>query len=119
MSRMADLEQFGPCRIQNGAEAGDEPHLSWDLDVGDLRSWMRAQHSCVEECPLLQQCTVQRDRLYPLPGAGPQAVIWAGVAYGDTGQVLDRRGLRRRAATQRGRSTRSDAHDPTARIKVG
>lgn len=113
-----DPDQVGPCRIQDRPR-GDVPHLSWDLDAGDLSSWMRAQHTCVEGCPLLAECAAQRDRLYPRTGTGPQAVIWAGVAYGDTGQVLDKRGLRRRAATQRSRHTRGGAQDPAARIRAG
>ena len=115
---MRDLDEVGPCRIHDG-QTGDAPPLSWDLDVGELPSWMRAQHTCVEQCPLLAACTEQRDRMYPRTGNGPQAVIWAGVAYGDTGQVLDKRGLRRRAATQRSRCTRDSSVDPAARIKAG
>lgn len=115
---MRDLDEVRPCRSQAGRTA-DAPRLSWDLDVGELPSWVRAQHVCVEDCPLLSQCTEQRDRLYPRTGTGPQAVIWAGVAYGDTGQVLDKRGLRRRAATQRSRGLRDKSVDPAAQIKAG
>jgi hypothetical protein len=104
-----DPDQLGSCHRQ-GTQVTDAPHMSWDLDVGDLRSWMRAQHACLEECPLLRECIAQRDRIYHR--ATPQAVIWAGIAYGDTGQVLDKPGLRRRAATQRRRSTPVGIDDP-------
>lgn len=115
---MRNSDQIGSCRLPDD-EPGDEPHQSWDLDIGDLRSWMRAQHTCVEQCPLLAECTDHRDKLYPRPGAGPQSVIWAGVAYGDTGQVLDRRGLRRRAATQRSRGHRAEPPVRAARVNAG
>ena len=115
---MRDLDEVGPCRIQDGRTGGDR-RLSWDLDVGELPSWMWAQHVCVEECPLLAACTEQRDRLYPRTGSGPPSVIWAGVAYGDTGQVLDKRGLRRRAATKRSRGLRDGSAAPATRIKAG
>lgn len=101
-----DPERFGTCH-RPGDQGGDDPHASWDLDNGDLRSWMRAQHACLELCPVLRECTARRDRLYPR-AENPLAVIWAGVAYGDTGQVLDHRGLRRRAATQHGRNARNE-----------
>lgn len=114
---MSSRDQIGSCRIPN--DETNQLHQSWDLDVGDLRSWMRAQHACLERCPLLAECTASRDKLYPRPAAGPQAVIWAGVAYGDTGQVLDGRGLRRRAATQRSRGHRDRSPGRAAWNQVG
>ena len=53
------------------------------------RSWSPARHGAT--------------RLYPYPARNPQAVIWAGVAYSETGRILDTAGLRRLSATQRGR----------------
>ena len=101
-----DEDWVGPCHATGRAATPDHPHESWDLDVGDLQSWLRAQRVCREQCPFLAQCRSQRNRLYPYPVRNPQAVIWAGVAYSDTGKILDTPGLRRLWATQRGRDQR-------------
>ena len=96
----------GSCTEAQAAPTDSEPHMSWDLDIGDIRSWLRAQRVCREQCPFLEQCRSQRNRLYPYPVRNPQAVIWAGVAYSETGKILDTPGLRRLWATQRGRDQR-------------
>ena len=104
----------GPCRSDARSSTEDQPHASWDLDVGDLQSWLRGQRICLEQCPFLTHCRAQRDQLYPYPVRNPQAVIWAGVAYSETGKILDTSGLRRLWATQRGRDERSVRSGSTA-----
>lgn len=94
------------CRSQ-ALPAVEQAHASWDLDIGDLRSWLRAQRACLEECPLLAACAQLRSDHFP--GGNPQAVIWAGVAYSETGRVLDTTGLRRLAAVRRNHDRRRQA----------
>jgi len=60
----------------------------WSLDQGGgLPDWLRAIRTCVTECPLIQQCWEARNRQYP-DKENPAGVIWAGVAYTETGQPL-------------------------------
>ena len=94
----------GSCTASQPATADSEPHLSWDLDIGDVHSWLRAQRICTEECPLLAACLRQRRESYPT--SNPRSVIWAGVAYSELGRVLDTAGLRRLNAVQRNRHRR-------------
>ena len=102
----------GPCQAPTppSPPARTQPRPareSWDLDAGDVQSWMRAQRVCLEQCPFLTACQERRDKLYPHPARNPAGVIWAGVAYSETGRVLDTEGLRRLSATQRGRASQS------------
>ena len=86
---------------------GEPPHASWDLDVGDLQSWMRAVQLC-RACPFIQQCRQRRRDLFP--HTYPAGVIWAGAAFSETGKPLDASGLRRLAAARQGKvSTRPAA----------
>ena len=101
-----DDDWVGPCQAIGRSATADHPHESWDLDVGDLQSWLRAQRVCLEQCQFLVECRARRTRLYPYAVRNPQAVIWAGVAYSETGKILDTPGLRRLWATQRGRDQR-------------
>ena len=90
----------GSCTAAQAAPADpSEAHTSWDLDIGDVRSWLRARRVCTEECPLLAACLQQRREYYPT--SNPRSVIWAGVAYSDTGRVLSHESLRRLEATRR------------------
>lgn len=90
---------------------------SWDLDGEDVTRWLRAIRTCREACPFLSQCLTQRIESYPGTsdhgGATgrmvPAGVIWAGTAYGETGQVLDVTALRRWSATLRSRRQVADA----------
>ena len=100
-------DRVGPCHATLRDATADQLNESWDLDVGDLQSWLRAQRVCVERCPFLVECRARRDRLYPYPVRNPQGVIWAGAAYSETGKILDTPGLRRLWATQRGRHQRA------------
>ena len=110
-----DDDWVGPCHATGRSAAdADHPHESWDLDVGDVQSWLRAQRVCLEQCPFLVACQARRTRLYPHPARNPQAVIWAGKAYSETGRILDTAGLRRLSATQRGRELRAASGSWTA-----
>ena len=100
----------GACTVTQAATADSEPHLSWDLDIGDVHSWLRAQRICTEECPLLAACLRQRRESYPT--SNPRSVIWAGVAYSELGRVLDTAGLRRLNAVQRNRHRRGKPSRP-------
>ena len=94
----------GSCTNAQAAPADSEPQVSWDLDIGDLRSWLRAKRVCAEECLLLAACLRLRQQNYP--SSNPRSVIWAGVAYSELGRVLDTAGLRRLNAVQRTRHRR-------------
>lgn len=106
-SDAADGDWHGPCGAPGRSTPGEEPLESWDLDVGDIQSWLRARRVCLERCPFLRTCQEHLRRLYPSPAMNPGGVIWAGVPYSDTGQVLDTDGLRRLSATRRGRAAAS------------
>jgi len=102
----------GSCTDAQAAPTDSEPHMSWDLDIGDVRSWLRAQRVCTEECPLLAACLRQRHAAYPT--SNPRSVIWAGVAYSELGRVLDTAALRRLHAVQRNRHHRGRPSRPAA-----
>ena len=86
----------GPC--------ADDP-AGWDLDAGDLIKWLRALREC-GKCPVLQRCLQLRAEHWPQadprrPVMNPKSVIWAGVAYSDTGRVMSEDSLRYMAARRR------------------
>jgi hypothetical protein len=88
----------GPC--------ADDP-TGWDLDAGTLAQWFNAQILCLD-CPMLARCRDLRDEFWPnadprRPSHNPSGVILAGVAYSETGRVLDTTSLRRLAALRRNR----------------
>lgn len=95
MSSSSPKSWHGPCDAPGGG-------ISWDLDNGDLSSWSRALRTCQEVCPFKALCVQLREEMYP-GSVRPAGVIWAGVAYSDAGVVLDASGLRRLAASRRGR----------------
>jgi hypothetical protein len=51
-----DDDWVGPCQAMGRNATADHPHESWDLDVGDVQSWLRAQRVCLEQCPFLVAC---------------------------------------------------------------
>ncbi len=86
----------GPC--------ADDP-AGWDLDAGDLVRWLQALREC-GQCPVRQRCLQLRAEHWPQadprrPVMNPKSVIWAGVAYSDTGRVLSEESLRHMAARRR------------------
>lgn len=100
MSSSSSKTWRGPC-----VDPGEG--ISWDLDQGDLNSWSRALRTCQEACPFKTECTRGRDEMYS-GSVRPAGVIWAGVAYSDAGVVLDASGLRRLAASRRGRRNNTE-----------
>ena len=94
----------GPC--------ADDP-TGWDLDAGTLSQWFTAQRLCLD-CPMLARCREVRDEFWPnadprRPTHNPSGVILAGVAYSETGRVLDTTSLRRLAALRRNRERKMAA----------
>lgn len=79
---------------------------AWDLDAGTLAQWLAAMRQCVH-CPVLDECVALRDAFFPAADSthrsvgNPNGVIWAGIAYSESGVPLDGRGLRRYAARRR------------------
>ena len=88
----------GPCVALQAPPTAVEAHASWDLDIGDGVSWQRAVQKC-HDCPFRALCVQERNEFFP--SSNPSGVIWAGVAYSETGKVLDTAGLRRLATTRR------------------
>lgn len=93
----------GPCNTSEQAPLEESPHASWDLDIGEAISWFRAVQVCVA-CPVRKLCTQMRGEMFE--ASNPAGVIWAGVAYSETGRVLDANGLRRLDSTRRNRENR-------------
>lgn len=74
----AKSAQRSPC-----AESPD----SWDLDSGTPESWHSAVRICYG-CPLFVQCGRLAQTLIER-GDAPRAMIWAGVAYDNSGNVIE------------------------------
>ncbi|MEU1985876.1 hypothetical protein [Nocardia sp. NPDC019395] len=60
---------------------------SWDLDSGTPDAWQSAVHTCYG-CPLFEQCKRLAQTLIER-GDAPRAMIWAGVAYDNSGNVIE------------------------------
>ncbi|MFQ6327806.1 hypothetical protein ACLMAL_16930 [Nocardia sp. CWNU-33] len=67
----------------------------WDMDAGSPDSWRAAVRTCLA-CPLLAQCKETVQALVER-GDGPRAMIWAGVAYDNSGTIVEN--LERHRAT--------------------
>lgn len=69
----------------------------WDLDVPDLPAWRAAQRACQQTCPMLDECrrllTSHYPRHGPVAARNPKSVIWAGVAYSQSGMILSAEAL--------------------------
>lgn len=90
----------GPC--------ADDP-IKWDIDAGSYAQWLAALRVCQEQCPLLRRCQQARQEFWPLadprrPAYNPRSVIWAGVAYSETGRVLSVESLQRLATLRENRN---------------
>ncbi|WP_228002930.1 hypothetical protein [Nocardia australiensis] len=57
------------------------------MDAGTPESWRAAVTTC-RACPLLAQCEQLVEMLIGR-GDAPRAMIWAGVAYDNTGNVVE------------------------------
>lgn len=60
---------------------------SWDLDAGTPEAWQSAVRTC-NSCPLIAQCR-QLVQTLIARGDGPRAMIWAGIAYDNSGNVIE------------------------------
>lgn len=96
-----------------------EDPAGWDLDRGDLSDWLAAKRTCLTLCPALGECHAYRVEMYPAsaaveanPKENPAGVIWAGVAFSDTGRALTNTQLRLMAAKKRKTAERAAAQDP-------
>ena len=102
MVTIKSLTWEGPC-ARNPA--------GWDLDAGTLEQWVAAMLQCLD-CPMLVRCREVRDEFWPnadprQPAHNPRGVILAGVAYSESGRVLDNVSLRRLAALRRNRERKA------------
>ena len=104
-------EDLPPCTRITSQTARDSrsPHASWDLDVGDGTSWLRALQIC-EGCPFVGWCVEERADHLRLQHGNPRDVIWAGVAYSSLGQPMSVKDLRLRATLQAHRQARRQRH---------
>lgn len=59
----------------------------WDMDNGDVTSWLMAIRVCTTACPMLAACWAAKTDQYG-PGAGPAGMIQAGVGHTATGRAL-------------------------------
>lgn len=71
-------DQPPPCAAQ--------PDL-WDMERGNLSTWLAAIRVCTTDCPLLAQCWADKLATYG-PAAGPEGLIQAGVGHTMTGRAL-------------------------------
>lgn len=110
---MSEEQELPPCTEISGRAgwAGPPPHASWDLDVGDGISWLRAMQIC-QECPFVGWCTQEREDHRRLQHRNPQDVIWAGVAYSGTGKPMSVADLRLRATLHARREAHRRDHFP-------
>jgi hypothetical protein len=58
----------------------------WDLDAGSPETWRSAVQTCVD-CPLLAECAELASSL-TARGQAPRAMIWAGVGYDNSGNIV-------------------------------
>lgn len=59
----------------------------WDLDAGGPEAWRSAVRVCAS-CPLADRCA-QLAQTFIDRGDTPRAMIWAGVAYDNSGRVIE------------------------------
>ena len=59
----------------------------WDLDIGTPAVWQEAARTC-HGCPILAQCRELAETLIA-HGMPPRSVIWAGVGYDESGNVIE------------------------------
>ncbi|MCU1648181.1 MAG: hypothetical protein JWN03_8456 [Nocardia sp.] len=81
----------------------------WDLDAGTPDTWQAAVRIC-GTCDLLTRCAELAQTLIER-GAGPRASVWAGVAYDDTGRVIEK--------LERYRNTSIDERRPVRIVHFG
>lgn len=75
-----------PAKSAQRPPCADVPD-SWDLDTGTPDAWHTAVRTCYS-CPLIDQCRQLAQSLIRR-GDGPRAMIWAGVAYDNSGNIVE------------------------------
>ncbi|MGK8503865.1 hypothetical protein [Nocardia asiatica] len=75
-----------PAKSNQRPPCADVPD-NWDMDTGNPDAWRAAVRTC-QSCPLLAQCQ-QLAQSLTARGDGPRAMIWAGVAYDNSGGVIE------------------------------
>lgn len=117
---VAVTDEVPPCTLIGSptGQGGQPPHASWDLDVGDGTSWLRALQIC-QGCPFIGWCTQEREDHRRLQRRNPQDVIWAGVAYSTAGEPMSVADLRLRATLHARRETRRRGHIAGGRRAAG
>jgi hypothetical protein len=65
----------------------------WDLDIGTPAIWQEAVRIC-HGCPILAQCRELAETLIA-HGMPPRSLIWAGVGYDGSGNVIENLDLHR------------------------
>lgn len=83
---VAESVSPAPARSNQRPPCADIPD-SWDLDVGTPEAWRTAIRTCYS-CPLFGQCQELAQTL-TRRGDAPRAMIWAGVAYDNSGNVIE------------------------------
>ena len=89
---------------------------AWDLDAGTLAAMVgsHAANACTARCWMnASRCAMSSSPppTAPIaPSAIPNGVIWAGIAYSESGVPLDGRGLRLYAARAPARTPTADHH---------
>ena len=85
-ARPAAAPAAGPVRSDRRPPCAEVPD-SWDLDTGTPETWHSAVRICAG-CPLYTQCSRLAQTLIER-GDAPRAMIWAGVAYDNSGNVIE------------------------------
>lgn len=67
--------------------------------------------TCID-CPVIENCRRERAEL----NENPKGVIWAAVAFTETGIAMDTAGLRRLAATRRNAAHRGKPRELTVAV---
>lgn len=68
----------------------DQPQCSrdpaaWDVDMSTVEELRRSARLCVYRCPLYRACK----NIVESGSVKPRAMVWAGRAYDDSGDVVD------------------------------
>jgi hypothetical protein len=85
ITSMSTLEQHTVRSTRTAPPCAQCPD-NWDLDAGSPETWRSAVQTC-RDCPLLGECAELAATLTSR-GQAPRAMIWAGVGYDNSGNVI-------------------------------